>query len=114
MVAPTKFAGPTTAFDPGPGKAAVIGCGFASAVCAEQARYGVEALRAMGWDVPEAFDGQNSPQVESGFIDRAVADNLDGIILASVDPSTVKAALDRAIAAKPDHLHQLRLGCLQR
>ena len=105
MVAPTKFAGPTTAFDPGAGKAAVIGCGFASAVCAEQARYGVEALRAMGWDVPEAFDGQNSPQVESGFIDRAVADKLDGIILASVDPSTVKAALDRAIAAN------LRIVC---
>jgi ABC-type sugar transport system substrate-binding protein len=100
MQLPKTFPGPTTAFKPGVGKAEVMGCGFVSSVCAAQANGAVAALRAMGWTVPNAFDGQNSPQTESGFIDRALQNKLDGIILASVDPSTIKTAIDRAISAK--------------
>ena len=37
----------------------------------------VEALKAMGWEAAPAFDGQFSPQVQGGFVDRAVQDKLD-------------------------------------
>ena len=93
------YPGPTESFTPGKGKAAAMGCGFAAPVCAEQAKFAVEALQAMGWDVAPAFDGQFSPQVQSGFVDRAVQDGLDGIILVSVDVNTIKASVDRAIEA---------------
>jgi simple sugar transport system substrate-binding protein len=93
------YPGPTEPFDPGTGKTRVMGCGFASTVCAEQARAAVEAVQAMGWESDPAFDGQNSPQIEAGFVDRAVQDGVDGIFLASVDVNTIKASVDRAIAA---------------
>jgi simple sugar transport system substrate-binding protein len=93
------YPGSTEAFDPGAGKTAVMGCGFASTVCAEMSRTAVTALEAMGWESPPAFDGQNSPQIEAGFVDRAVQDGLDGIFLASVDVNTIKASVERAVAA---------------
>jgi ABC-type sugar transport system substrate-binding protein len=76
-----------------------MACGFAALVCAEQANYAVEAVKAMGWDSSPAFDGQFSPQVQAGFVDRAVQQKLDGIILVSVDVNGIKASIDRAIAA---------------
>jgi ABC-type sugar transport system substrate-binding protein len=96
----TPYPGPTETFTPGTGRAAVMGCGFSSLVCQQQAQYAVEALRAMGWETPPPFDGNNNPTTESAFIDRAVQDKLDGIILASVDANTIKNSIDRAVAAK--------------
>jgi ribose transport system substrate-binding protein len=97
---PASYPGPTTAFNPGTGKAGVMACGFVAAVCAEQANFAVQALTAMGWDAGTAFDGAFSPQVYGGFVDRAVQDDLNGIVLISIDVSTIKASIDRAIAAK--------------
>ena len=96
---PASYPGPTDAFDPGTGKAAVMACGFAAPVCAEQATFAVEALTAMGWDAGQPFDGEFSPLVQAGFIDRAVQDGLDGVVLVSVDVNTIKASVDRAIEA---------------
>jgi ABC-type sugar transport system substrate-binding protein len=96
---PASYPGPTDAFDPGTGKAAVMACGFAAPVCAEQAQFAVEALTAMGWEAGQPFDGEFSPLVQAGFIDRAVQDGLDGVVLVSVDVNTIKASIDRAIKA---------------
>ena len=96
---PTKYAGPTQPFNPGKGTAAVMACGFAAPVCADQSKEAVTALKAMGWTVSPAFDGQFSPQVQAGFLDRAVQQKLDAVIMVSVDVTTIKPAVDRAIAA---------------
>jgi ABC-type sugar transport system substrate-binding protein len=53
----------------------------------------------MGWTSGPPVDGQLSPQTWSGFIDRAVQDKLDGIVIVSIDVLTVKAAIDRVVAA---------------
>jgi ABC-type sugar transport system substrate-binding protein len=96
---PTKWASGTTPFEPGTGKAAVMGCGSAAAICNQQGVFAVDALHAMGWQSGPPVDGQFSPQVESGFIDRAVQDKLDGVILISVNVNTIKPSVDRAVAA---------------
>lgn len=96
---PVRYAGPTEPFTPPKGRAAVMACGFAAPVCADQARLAVKALQAMGWTSAPAFDGQFSPQVQAGFLDRAVQQKLDGVILVSVDVSTIKQAVDRAVNA---------------
>jgi hypothetical protein len=70
MNAPTRWAAGTTTFDPGTGKAAVMGCGSAAAICTQQGAFAVDALHAMGWESGPPVDGQFSPQVEAGFIDR--------------------------------------------
>ncbi|MDT3444959.1 MULTISPECIES: substrate-binding domain-containing protein [unclassified Pseudofrankia] len=99
IAVPESYPGPTTPFDPGTGRTAVMACGFGAPVCAEQARFAVDAVHKMGWESPPAFDGQFSPQVQAGFVDRAVQDKLDGIILVSVDVNGIRASIDRAIAA---------------
>jgi ABC-type sugar transport system substrate-binding protein len=104
--APTGWIAGTEAFEPGNGKAAVMGCGSAAAICSQQADVAVDALHAMGWESDPPVDGQFSPQVEAGFIDRAVQDNLDGIILISVNVNTLKSSVERAVAAG------LRITCV--
>jgi ABC-type sugar transport system substrate-binding protein len=103
---PTTWAAGSEAFDPGAGKAAVMGCGSAAAICSQQAQIAVDALHAMGWTSDPPVDGQFSPQIEAGFIDRAVQDNLDGVILISVNVNTLKASVERAVAAG------LRITCV--
>lgn len=96
---PESYPGPTESFDPGTGSAAVLACGFAAEVCKINGDFGVAAFEAMGWDVAPTFDGEFSPQVQSGFIDRAVADGLDGVVLTSVDVNSIKESITRAADA---------------
>ena len=96
---PTNWVGGTDAFHPGAGKAAVMGCGAAAAICTQMGDVAVEALHAMGWESGPAVDGQFSPLVEAGFIDRAVQDHLDGVVLISVNVNTIKNSVDRAVQA---------------
>jgi len=103
--APTDWPKPTEPFDPGKGKGAAMACGFAAPVCAQQAKLAVEAFKAMGWSSPPAFDGEFSPQKQAGFLDRAVQQGLDGVVLVSVDVDTIKASFDRAVKAG------LLIGC---
>ena len=96
---PASFPGPTEAFDPGTGTAAVMSCGFAAEVCKVNGDLAVEAFQAMGWEVAPNFDGEFSPAVQAGFIDRAVEQGLDGIVLSSVDVNTIQESVERAAAA---------------
>lgn len=96
---PTEFPGPTEPFDPGQGRAQAIACGFAAPVCATQAEYATEALEALGWEVDRAYDGEFSPQKQSAFLNSAVQRGLDAVIMVSVDVSTIKASVDRALDA---------------
>ena len=96
---PNSFPGPTKPFHPVTGRAAVMSCGFAAEVCKVNGDIAVEAFKAMGWEVAPNFDGQFSPQIQAGFIDRAVEQGLDGVVLASGDVNTIKESVDRAVKA---------------
>ncbi|MCW2295419.1 sugar ABC transporter substrate-binding protein [Rhodococcus erythropolis] len=97
--AQANYPGPTEAFDPGDFKVAVAACGFAAPVCKAQADEAVAALTAMGYQVGPAFDTQFSPQQSGAFLDRAVQQKLDGVLLYSVDVDTMPEATQRALDA---------------
>jgi ribose transport system substrate-binding protein len=100
MTGSGEFPKPTESFDPGNGKLAIIPCGLAGKECADGAKVAVEATKAMGWTPSPIFDGEFNPQKQAGFVDQAVQQSYDGIVLVSIDVNSIKAAVDRALAKK--------------
>jgi ribose transport system substrate-binding protein len=96
---PASYPGPTEPIMPGTGNAEVLACGNVAPVCQQQSAAAVDALRQMGWNSPPAVDGQLSPQVQGAFMDRAVQNHLDAVILIAVDVNTIKASVERAVGA---------------
>ena len=94
-----SYPGPTTPVNPGTGKAEVLSCGNTAPVCEEQSADAVSALKAMGWSVPPATDGQTSPQVESAFMYRAIQHKDSAVILIAVNVNTITASVQAAAAA---------------
>jgi ABC-type sugar transport system substrate-binding protein len=100
MSGETKLPTPPDTIDPGKGKAGVITCAAIGEGCSAAAKQAREALLAMGWSVPPVSDGKFTPAVQSGLIEQYVRDKVDVIVMSAVDPSSVKAAIDKAAAAK--------------
>lgn len=102
-----EFPFPDEPFDPGNFSAESMACGFDAPVCAEQAGFALEALEALGWDVPaQPFDGEFSPATQGGFLDRAVQRGTDAVIMVSVDLDTIPEAVNRALE------NDLVVGCV--
>ncbi|MCU1676288.1 MAG: hypothetical protein JWM93_1046 [Frankiales bacterium] len=95
-----KFPQPTEAFDPGTGKVAVISCGNAGINCLQGAKDVQIAAKAMGWTPSQIFDGEFNPAKQAGFVQQAVQQKYDGIVMVSMDAQSIKAAVDAAAAAK--------------
>jgi ABC-type sugar transport system substrate-binding protein len=95
-----KWPQPTEAFDPGKGRIAVISCGNAGINCKQGAEDAVTATKAMGWTPSPVFDGEFTPAKQAGFVQQAVQEKYDGIVLVSIDANSIKAAIDAAAAAK--------------
>ena len=91
---------PTEKFDPGTGKVAVISCGNAGINCLKGSEDAQKAAKAMGWTPSPIFDGEFTPAKQAGFVQQAIQENYDGIILVSIDANSIKAALDAAVAKK--------------
>jgi ABC-type sugar transport system substrate-binding protein len=91
---------PTESFDPGTGKVAVISCGNAGINCLKGSEDAQAAAKAMGWEPSPIFDGEFTPAKQAGFVQQAIQENYDGIILVSIDANSIKAALDAAVAKK--------------
>jgi len=93
-----EFPQPDEPFDPGAGKLAVISCGQAGINCKRGADFVVEAAKTMGWTTSPVFDGEFAPATQSGFIQQAVQEGYDAIVLVAVDAQVTKAAIDAAAA----------------
>jgi ribose transport system substrate-binding protein len=91
---------PTESFDPGTGKVAVISCGNAGINCLKGSEDAQAAAKAMGWEPSPIFDGEFTPAKQAGFVQQAIQQNYDAIILVSIDANSIKAALDAAVAKK--------------
>jgi ABC-type sugar transport system substrate-binding protein len=100
MKGDTKLPTPPGTMDPGQGKAGVITCAAIGEGCSAAAGQARAALLAMGWSVPPVGDGKFTPAVQSGLIEKYVRDKVDVIVMSAVDPSSVKAAVNKAAAAK--------------
>jgi ABC-type sugar transport system substrate-binding protein len=95
-----KFPQPTEAFSPGKGKVAVISCGNAGINCLQGSQDVQKAAKAMGWTPSPIFDGQFTPAKQAGFVQQAVQQGYDAIVLVSIDANSIKAAVDAAAAKK--------------
>jgi ribose transport system substrate-binding protein len=94
-----EFDMPTTAFDPGAKKVAIISCGQTGEGCLNGAKFATEAAEAIGWEPSATFDGQFNPSKQAGFVQQAVRDHYDAIVLVSIDASSIKAAVEEAAEA---------------
>ena len=93
-----EWAQPDEAFDPGTGKVAVISCGNAGINCLQGSKDAQAAAKAMGWEPSPIFDGEFTPAKQAGFVQQAVQQKYDAIILVSIDANSIKAAVDAAAA----------------
>ncbi len=95
-----KFDQPTESFDPGTGRVAVISCGNAGINCLQGSKDVQKAAAAMGWKASPIFDGEFTPAKQAGFVQQAVQQKYDAIVLVSIDANSIKAAIDAAAAKK--------------
>ena len=91
---------PTEAFNPGTGKVAVISCGNAGINCLKGSQDVQAAAKAMGWTPSPILDGQFTPAKQAGFVQQAIQQKYDAIVMVSMDANSIKAAIDAAAAAK--------------
>lgn len=98
--APTSWSGPTSSPKPQPGKKlAIVSSGLQSEGSARPTRAAKEAAEKIGWK-PTVYDGANEQLKTLAAVNAAVDAKSDAIILVLIDPSTIGAAVKRALDAK--------------
>ena len=80
-------------------KIAVMAGGFSAAIHAEMADYMADAVRTSGATLMGPYDGKFTPSTQGGYVDQAVQEAADGIVLFAIDVNTIKAPIEQAIAA---------------
>jgi len=90
---------PDEPYDPGTGKIGIVICSTLGSGCVEMGKEAVKAAKAAGWEPTEPLNGEFSPNVQSGLIQKLVAEKVDAIELISIQPETVANAIHAAIEA---------------
>jgi ribose transport system substrate-binding protein len=91
-----QFPMPTEPVSPGSHRVAVIASGLASPGPSVLADNAMEAVKKIGWTADPPGDGKFTPTTQAQLIEKAVLDKVDGIILVSITPSAVAAAVKAA------------------
>ncbi|MFF5257959.1 substrate-binding domain-containing protein [Actinomadura viridis] len=91
-----EFPMPTEAVDPGTHRVAVIASGLASPGPSVLAENAMDAIKTIGWTADPPGDGKFTPTTQAQLIEKAVLDKVDGIVLVSITPSAVAAAVKAA------------------
>jgi ribose transport system substrate-binding protein len=76
-------------------KVFVIPCAMVAQGCADSAKAGVEAARALGWQVT-LIDPAGDPTKMNDAVAKATSQKADGIYFTAIDSLTVKTSLQRA------------------
>jgi ABC-type sugar transport system substrate-binding protein len=87
------------AYNPGHHTAWVVACGASTPTCLEDAQFGVQALKAMGWKTPALLDGGNSASTQAAILERAAQQKISGVMLIGVDVNSLPAATEAAVKA---------------
>ena len=95
---------PTEAYDPGTGKVAIISCGEADAGCHTLTVGAQAAAEAAGW-TSKVFDTAFDPNKGGGFVQQAVQEGYDGIVLGAINPTLIQSAVAAATDA------DIPIGC---
>ena len=91
---------PTEAFTPGVHKVAIISCGQTGIGCQQMSAFAQDAAKAMGWTASPTLDGKFDPSQQAAYVQQALNQGYDAIILASIDAKSISAAIDAAAAKK--------------
>jgi ABC-type sugar transport system substrate-binding protein len=91
-----EFPMPTEPVSPGTHRVAVITSGLASPGPSVLAENAMAAVKAIGWTADPPGDGKFTPTTQAQLIEKAVLDKVDVIILVSITPSAVAAAVKAA------------------
>jgi ABC-type sugar transport system substrate-binding protein len=94
------YAKPTEAFSPGTHKVMIISCGQTGIGCQQMSAFAQDAAKAMGWTASPTEDGKFDPNQQAAYVNQAVNQGYDAIILASIDAASISAAIDAAVAKK--------------
>ncbi len=94
------YAKPTESFDPGAHKVMIISCGQTGIGCQQMSAFAQSAAKAAGWTASPTMDGKFDPNQQAAFVQQAINQNYDAIILASIDAASISAAIDAAVAKK--------------
>ncbi|RAY16351.1 hypothetical protein DPM19_05585 [Actinomadura craniellae] len=94
-----EFPMPTAPVAPGTHRVAVITSGLASPGPSVLAENAMEAIKKIGWTAAPPGDGKFTPTTQAQLIEKAVLDKVDGIVLVSITPSAVAAAVKAAEGA---------------
>lgn len=87
---------PTEPVEPGQHEVAVITSGLGSPGPDVLADNAMEAIDAIGWTAANPSDGKFTPTTQAQLIEKAVLEKVDGIILVSITPDAVAAAVKAA------------------
>ncbi len=90
---------PDEPYDPGKGKIGIVTTGLTGSGAVEMGKEAVRAAKAAGWEPTEPLDGKFTPSVQSGLVQRLVAEKVDAIVLISIQPGTIATAVNAAIDA---------------
>jgi ABC-type sugar transport system substrate-binding protein len=94
-----QYPEPPGAFDPGSHKVAIISCGQTGIGCQQMSEFAQNAAAAAGWEASPTFDGKFDPNQQAAYVQQALNQGYDAIILASIDAKSIQAAIDAANAA---------------
>jgi len=89
---------PTEKYDQGQGKIAIISCGEADAGCHTLTVGAQDAAKAAGWQ-SKVFDTAFDPNKGGGFVQQAVQEKYDGIVLGAINPTLIQSAVAAATKA---------------
>jgi ABC-type sugar transport system substrate-binding protein len=90
---------PTTPTELGEHTVAFITSGVAAGGTAELQAEQVDIIKSVGWAVDGPHDGKFTPSVQATLIEQAVLRKVDAIVLYSIPPETVPAAIEAARGA---------------
>jgi ABC-type sugar transport system substrate-binding protein len=95
-----QYAKPDAPFAVGSHKVAIISCGQTGIGCQQMSAFAQEAAKAAGWTASPTLDGKFDPNQQAAYVQQALNQGYDAIILASIDAKSISAAIDAAVAKK--------------
>jgi ribose transport system substrate-binding protein len=95
-----SFPAGATPVKPGVHKVAVIVAGLGSPGASTLAPYVIQAVKAIGWTSPPAYDGKFTTSIEAQDIEDALNGGAQALFLIAVTPASVQSALAPALTKK--------------
>ncbi|NLT05620.1 MAG: substrate-binding domain-containing protein [Solirubrobacterales bacterium] len=89
---------PEGEYDPGSGRVAIVSCGESDLGCHTLTAGAQAAAKAAGWQ-SKVFDSAFDPNKAGGYVQQAVEEGYDAIVLGAINPTLIQSAVAAATDA---------------